>query len=1108
MPEENINIELLKALNENIKNPFIAVSPEGNIISSNKQALTYFAIKEPRSNIFDFLTESSAVELSRLIEEVLTTKRVLTKNIILTPVSGADLKFQVTVNQFNQSLILLTFKPEEHRLRINEITKLKIKQEELFNLINNHDIERIINSIKELFPFTVIGKEKIRKEIDSLEEFFWIINNDGSYILVNKNLASNLGLSSTQLEGRSETELLPAYLHEIYLSIEKYVRDSLNIIVLEGIPIQGLSALSDYQTIEIPLTDSDGNPAAIIGISRKTEKREIISKVEERNLLENIPAALAMLDNSGLIKHSSKDFCKLFSEEFSDLRNLSYTKVFPLEISDKIKKFFDLNYEIEEFQVKISGRGERKDKEFNVTIKQNKGENNEPEGISILLEDVSAFVDLERIINSRGKMYEVLIQNNPEPIIIYEKENLHFLEVNQAALNLYGYRRDEFLQMDLTDLYAPEDIQTLLDTSSSETKEGVFSGPFRHKKKNGESVFVEICKSSFKFNNKDAHFNVIRDVTKYLGAEREKQLYKAAFDNASNLLLITDSSGFIKSVNIVTVNQLGIRNTELINASFASLVKDDDRALVNTKIFNSGKQETISLSTSLKKADGELFDVEVKASPVLNYKNETELFVLVLKPLIKETVPKEPRVKEIIVEKIVEKQAEPSEKIDPSFLSGIFHEILTPINAMLGFVQELTESIEKVTPEQLEAKDIIDQNRRRLLSTMNSVIEYSRMQQEESKLEIKNVSITDIVDETQQEISDILKNKGIDFAYGRISSSLSFSTDSQKFTSLITLLFKIASQFAGTNKIYFSAYQFNDKNFLISIQDNYSSMSPSFSDNFNTIFNKRNIQKEYGISKLSIKLARDLIDLLQGKFVEKSQKISGFIFPVELKPEEGKKESTERFETEAEKEKVKTTPGTTEIKSVLKEERQSVEEEKTGVKQEEISEPEVRDFGFEEEEELEPEYIPPAISKKKTKDILQREKPAAKSKIDLSQLNCLYIEDQVDSQILFKVQLKELNEIKFTVSLEEALPLLDTHHFDFIVLDINLQGEYNGLDALRIIHRMPGYETIPIIAVTAYVLPGDREKFIAAGFDDFISKPIFRDKMMASLEKIFYSIRS
>ena len=53
------------------------------------------------------------------------------------------------------------------------------------------------------------------------------------------------------------------------------------------------------------------------------------------------------------------------------------------------------------------------------------------------------------------------------------------------------------------------------------------------------------------------------------------------------------------------------------------------------------------------------------------------------------------------------------------------------------------------------------------------------------------------------------------------------------------------------------------------------------------------------------------------------------------------------------------------------------------------------------------------------------------------------------------------------------------------------------------IHQMPGFKSLPIIAVTAYVLPGDKDKFVAAGFNEFISKPIFREKMIEALERIF-----
>ncbi len=1097
MSRETSNIELIRVLSENIKNPFIAMSAEGSIISFNKPALRLLSIGDKAGNIFDYLDKDSAYELSTLIEEVLSGRKMLIKNITLVFNNGMNLKCQATISEFNQDQVFCTFKPEEHTLRISEITRLKIRKEELSVLIGNEQIEKIIDSVRELFPFTVIGKEKIRKDIDLLEELFWIKNGSGNFILVNKSLSRNLGLTSTQLEGRSEKELLPVYLHDVYNSLENYIKDSNSVIVTQGIPIQGLSSISNFQTIEIPLTDGEGRLAAVIGISGPVQEKPLnMEKEKETNILTGIPAAVAVLNKEGVIEHSSKEFCKLFSDEFTDLRNLSYTNVFPLEMSEKVKKFLDSFSEASEFHVKLSKLGERKDRELKVLVSRNYGENNQPEGLSVFLEDVSPYSDLEKIINSRGKMYEVLIQNNPEPIFIYDKENLHFLEVNQAALTLYGYRRDEFLQMDLTDLYTPEDIQTLLDSSSEGIKEGTFSGPYRHKKKNGESIFVEISKIGFKFNTRDAHFNMVKDVTKNLETEKQKQLFKAAYDNSSNMIFITDSSGFIKSGNYIAGKELGFSDDELVNSAFVSLVKDDDRGLINSKIFHSNLTGQVSIKSSFKKPDGGELEAEIIANPVMNYKNEIESYVLVAIPESEPAVKAEQKVKEIIVEKIIEKEAVPTEKIDPAFLSGIFHEILTPINAMLGFVQELTESIEQKTPEQQEAKEIIDQNRRRLLSTMNSVVEFSRMEQEDTSLDFKEVSVTEIVDETQEEISDILKNKGIEFAYGKISSSLTFKTDTQKFVSLISLLFKIASQFTNTKKIYFSAYQLDDSYFIISIQDNYSAMSPAFSENFNNIFNNREIKKDYGVSRLSVNLARRLIDLLQGKFVDKSKKMSGFIFPVEPEAELSEKE-TKSAEVSSEPEE----------KETSKIDESSVSGE---LEEEKYAEPLMEDDTFtgeDSEEEIK------FVRRRNPESGASREsaKPAEepnKSHIDMSQLSCLYIEDQVDSQILFKVQMKDLNNLKFAVSFEEALPLLDTINFDFIVMDINLQGEYNGLDALKIIHRMQGYETIPIIAVTAYVLPGDREKFIAAGFNDFISKPIFREKMVDSLEKIFSLMQS
>src|SRR5210317_2080018 len=100
-------------------------------------------------------------------------------------------------------------------------------------------------------------------------------------------------------------------------------------------------------------------------------------------------------------------------------------------------------------------------------------------------------------------MSELFIKNNPQPIYIYEKESLRFLDVNEAALNLYGYNTDDFLQMDITDLYTSDDIQTLIDSSKDIFKDCEFSRPFRHRKKDGSFIYVRISRINYKYEDSD-----------------------------------------------------------------------------------------------------------------------------------------------------------------------------------------------------------------------------------------------------------------------------------------------------------------------------------------------------------------------------------------------------------------------------------------------------------------------------------------------------------------------------------------------------------------------------------------------------------------------------
>jgi PAS domain S-box-containing protein len=845
---------------------------------------------------------------------------------------------------------------------------------------------------------------------------------------------------------------------------------------------------------------------ASVGITQK-----IVKKKEELPLiLELFPFPAAHINKKEELCRFNSQFELLLNKDQNTLLNKNYRDFFSGEL---VKQLIDFQ-EGDKNKSKLLFRGKfdndrGNSKSFNVYLSKLFSKVYEPEGFLIFIEEDSSNYDFENLINRRGTMFEILIQNNPEPIFIYDTENLGFLEVNNAALNLYGYTKEEFLQMDFTDLYTPEDIQTLLDSSNTPDKLGKFTGPYRHKTKNGTSVFVEISKFEFRFNDKDANFNIVRDVTQRLETEKKNQLYKSAFDNSQSLLFITDNTGFITFVNNVVLDVLGFSKADIENNSFASLVRNEDRSTITSSIFQTHMPDSVSLNMDLKRADGSFIPAELTATPILNYKGEIDSFTIIGK------IEQEVIVKEVIKEVEVEKPVDDSGKHSPAysskvnnedFLSSMFHEILTPINVIIGFVQELTDNASNLTPEQKEAAGIINQNRTTLLNTMNSIMEYSNMGKDIYELKTQDISITEIIDFLQKDIEELSSISGVDFAYGKISSSLRFASDKPKFQHLISLLLRVITQLTKEKKIYFSAYQADQDNFVVSIKDSYSSVSDYLMDNLKLLFGDSEVGKgkDFGISRLTLRLAKMLLKLLNGKFevLSKGDKADyGFIFPLSfIIVSEIKEEPIPYIEKEGKQ-------------IVIPEEIPDLKKDTTQDK------PKITEGGFEEVPSSriilnkytfdEPEIEKPEPVKFDEELInLEKEireiKPFKQSeKLDLTMLSCLYLEDQVDSQILFKVQMKELKAIKFAVSFEEAMPLLDNEQFDFIVIDINLQGEYNGLDALKIIRKMPAYMKTPIVAVTAYVLPGDKEKFIAAGFHDFISKPIFREKMVDSLERIF-----
>jgi len=130
--------------------------------------------------------------------------------------------------------------------------------------------------------------------------------------------------------------------------------------------------------------------------------------------------------------------------------------------------------------------------------------------------------------------------------------------------------------------------------------------------------------------------------------------------------------------------------------------------------------------------------------------------------------------------------------------------------------------------------------------------------------------------------------------------------------------------------------------------------------------------------------------------------------------------------------------------------------------------------------------------------------PSTKPQITDGTLSILLAEDNIPNQKVFLTMLSRLgHKVDAVANGIEALQAMERGHYDVVLMDIRMP-EMDGLEATRII-RSRWHDKPKIIAVTAYALAGDREKFLAAGMDDYISKPIKIGELKALLERYLHT---
>ncbi len=214
--------------------------------------------------------------------------------------------------------------------------------------------------------------------------------------------------------------------------------------------------------------------------------------------------------------------------------------------------------------------------------------------------------------------YRLLFQDNPNPMWAYDMETFAFLAVNDAAVKHYGYSREEFLSMTIKDIRPPEDVPKLIEPirQSHGYKQ---SGIWRHKKKDGTLIDVEITSHTSMFAGRRADIVLINDVIERRKTEQAAQELAAIVESANDAIINTTLDGSVVSWNRTAESMFGYTQEEIVGRSASVLVPPGHRQNVDRHLKIMGEGNSVEkYETNLLKKGGIEIPVSLVFSPMKN----------------------------------------------------------------------------------------------------------------------------------------------------------------------------------------------------------------------------------------------------------------------------------------------------------------------------------------------------------------------------------------------------------------------------------------------------------------------------------------------------------
>ncbi len=238
-----------------------------------------------------------------------------------------------------------------------------------------------------------------------------------------------------------------------------------------------------------------------------------------------------------------------------------------------------------------------------------------------LIQDITERRVAEEALTESERRYRLLFESNPLPMWVYDLETLRILAVNDAALAHYGYGRDEFLAMTIKDIRPAEEVPRLLENLSRVSSGLDEAGIWRHRKKDGSEIEVEITSHTLTFAGRQAELVLANDVTERRRAEQARRASETRLKSIFRVAPV--GIGLVSDRRLLDVNErvcemVGRPRRALVGQGAQILYPSDEEfeRVGREKYAQIAQCGTGTIETLWQRADGGVINVLLSSTPL------------------------------------------------------------------------------------------------------------------------------------------------------------------------------------------------------------------------------------------------------------------------------------------------------------------------------------------------------------------------------------------------------------------------------------------------------------------------------------------------------------